>query len=41
MDAKDKASFTLIDNSSGDSYDLPRLKGSVGPDVIDVRRHKW
>ena len=32
------ATFTLTDNRSGDTYDLPVLNGSVGPDVIDVRR---
>ena len=30
--------FTLTDNETGDSWELPVLKGSVGPDVIDVRR---
>ncbi len=30
--------FTLTDNRSGQSYDLPIIKGSTGPDVIDVRR---
>jgi len=30
--------FTLTDNRSGKSYELPVLKGSVGPDVIDVRK---
>ena len=41
MNAKDNrknATFTLTDNRSGDTYDLPVLNGSVGPDVIDVRR---
>ncbi|MEK9724383.1 MAG: citrate synthase [Rhodospirillaceae bacterium] len=32
------ATFTLTDNRSGDTYDLPVFSGSVGPDVIDVRR---
>jgi len=30
--------FTLIDNRSGVSYELPIMKGTLGPDVIDVRR---
>ncbi len=29
---------TLIDNRTGKSWDLPILSGSMGPDVIDVRR---
>ncbi|NQV48266.1 MAG: citrate synthase [Rhodospirillaceae bacterium] len=36
----DKAatSFTLTDNASGEKYELPVLKGTVGPNVIDVRK---
>ncbi len=34
----EKAAFTLKDNRSGDSYDLDVLKGTTGPDVIDVRK---
>jgi citrate synthase len=30
--------FTLTDNQSGESFDLPVFHGSVGPSVIDVRR---
>ena len=30
--------FTLTDNKSGKSYELPVLKGTLGPDVIDVRK---
>ena len=30
--------FTLTDNSTGKSYELPILKGTLGPDVIDVRK---
>ncbi|MBT3306298.1 MAG: citrate (Si)-synthase [Alphaproteobacteria bacterium] len=30
--------FTLTDNRSGKSYELPVMKGSLGPDVIDVRK---
>ena len=41
MPAKDKShnqSFTLTDNRSGKSYNLPVIQGTTGPDVIDVRR---
>ncbi len=31
-------SFTLTDNSSGESWDLPVMHGTLGPDVIDVRK---
>jgi hypothetical protein len=31
-------SFTLTDNRTGKSYKLPVLKGTIGPDVIDVRK---
>ncbi len=30
--------FTLTDNRSGKTYDLPIMKGTLGPDVIDVRK---
>lgn len=30
--------FTLTDNSSGNSYELPVLHGTHGPDVLDVRK---
>jgi citrate synthase len=30
--------FTLTDNRSGEEYQLPVLNGSLGPDVIDVRK---
>ncbi len=30
--------FTLTDNRTGKSYELPILKGTLGPDVIDVRK---
>ena len=30
--------FTLTDNRSGKSFELPVMKGTLGPDVIDVRR---
>ncbi|MDP7625889.1 MAG: citrate/2-methylcitrate synthase, partial [Rhodospirillales bacterium] len=37
MNNKNANFFTLTDNSSGDSWKLPVLEGSVGPKVIDVR----
>ncbi|KAF0139243.1 MAG: citrate synthase [Rhodospirillaceae bacterium] len=33
-----KNHVTLIDHPNNKSYDLPVLRGSVGPDVIDIRR---
>ncbi|NQV54867.1 MAG: citrate (Si)-synthase, partial [Rhodospirillales bacterium] len=30
--------FTLIDNRTGQNWDFPVLSGSMGPDVIDIRR---
>ncbi len=30
-------SITLIDNASGERFDFPRLQGTMGPDLIDVR----
>ncbi|MDP6218238.1 MAG: citrate/2-methylcitrate synthase, partial [Alphaproteobacteria bacterium] len=29
---------TLTDNQTGGSVDLPLLGGSIGPDVIDIRK---
>ena len=34
----DADTFTLTDNRSGKTYDFPILKGTLGPDVIDVRK---
>ncbi|MBT4932093.1 MAG: citrate synthase [Rhodospirillaceae bacterium] len=34
----EKNAFTLKDNRNGDTYDLDVLKGTTGPDVIDVRK---
>ena len=31
-------SYTLTDNQSGESWELPVMHGSLGPDVIDVRK---
>lgn len=36
-EAGTKDSVTLIDNSNGQSYELPLLSGSIGPKVIDIR----
>ena len=30
--------FTLTENSTGRTFELPVIKGSIGPDVIDVRK---
>ncbi|MCW8915806.1 MAG: citrate synthase [Magnetovibrio sp.] len=39
MSNKDNArTFTLTNNETGESWELPVLEGSVGPRVIDVRR---
>ena len=41
MNANEKATtktFSLIDNSTGKKYELPVFKGTLGPDVIDVRK---
>ena len=36
---KDKsATVTLTDNKTGKTFDYPVVKGSVGPDVIDIRK---
>lgn len=35
---KSQDTFTLTDNRTGQSYELPVLKGSVGPDVLDIRK---
>ena len=28
--------FTLFDNENGNSYEIPILKSSIGPDVLDI-----
>jgi citrate synthase len=41
MSDKDKThnqGFTLTDNRNGNSYELPVIPGTTGPDVVDVRR---
>ena len=35
---KDVATFSLVDNAKGKTYELPVQHGSIGPSVIDVRR---
>ena len=34
----DKGYVTLIDHQTGRQFDFPILKGTQGPDVIDVRK---
>ncbi len=38
LDKSHNQSFTLTDNRSGESYQLPIIQGTTGPDVIDVRK---
>ncbi|NQW00696.1 MAG: citrate (Si)-synthase [Rhodospirillales bacterium] len=38
MSDKTNRTFTLTDNTTGKSYELPVLPASIGPDVIDVRK---
>jgi citrate synthase len=39
FDAKlEEPTFTLTDNRNGQSWNLPIMSGTLGPDVIDVRR---
>lgn len=35
---KSYASVSVTDNRNGTSWDLPVLKGTIGPDVVDVRK---
>ncbi|KAF0119314.1 MAG: citrate synthase [Rhodospirillaceae bacterium] len=35
--ATQHAHMTLVDHARGTSYDMPVIRGSVGPDVIDIR----
>ena len=37
LPTKDPQTFTLKNNSNGNSWDLPVIEGTVGPKVIDVR----
>ncbi len=36
--AKKVETFTVTDNRTGKSWDFPVLKGTMGPDVVDVRK---
>src|SRR6266404_7012977 len=36
--AAPRASVTVTDNQTGESFELPLMDGTVGPRVIDVRR---
>ena len=38
MNKSNSGSFTLTNNGSGTSYDLPVIDGTLGPSVIDVRK---
>ena len=31
-----KKFYTLFDNENGNSYEIPVLDGTVGPDVLDI-----
>ena len=33
----DIKSYTLFNNESGQSFEIPILKGTEGPDVLDIR----
>ena len=37
-DTDTRKTMTLTDNESGSSYELPVIDGSVGPDVLDIRK---
>ena len=37
-DNQQKNSFTLFNNETGKSYELPVIKGTDGPDVLDIRK---
>ena len=37
-DVVNTKTVTLTDNQTGQSSDLPLLGGSIGPDVIDIRK---
>ena len=38
MSMSNSGSFSLVDEVTGDKYELPVIRGSIGPSVIDVRR---
>lgn len=35
---KTNCKVTLIDNATGQRFELPVLSGTIGPDVIDIRK---
>ena len=37
-DTDTRKTMTLTDNESGNSVELPVIDGSVGPDVLDIRK---
>ena len=37
-DTDTRKTMTLTDNDSGSSYELPVIDGSIGPDVLDIRK---
>ena len=36
MEEKEKKTYTLFDNENGNSYEIPLIRGSTGPDVLDI-----
>jgi citrate synthase len=36
--ANDGNTFTMTNNATGESFDFPVMKGSTGPDVVDIRK---
>ena len=38
QDTSNKKHVTLVDHATGKSFDFPVLQGTVGPDVIDIRK---
>lgn len=36
--ADNQSTFTLTNNATGDSYELPVISGTHGPDVVDIRK---
>ena len=36
-DKEAKKPFTLFNNETGKSYEIPVIEGSVGPNVLDIR----
>ena len=36
-DTNSKKTITITDDETGDSFALSTMKGSIGPDVIDIR----